>query len=468
MAISTELFSGASVPASFTESDPQGDVTNTVGSGVLTISVPGSVDHDWYRTNQNRMLLWQSHDDSDFDVTLKFDADLALIGSFKVVGIGVTDSSENAYVRASIYSNSSQRRAFFYGYNGSEGEVTEADINLSFQTVRYLRLIYDSSAGEFEMQYSADATTWTSVGTMTYTMSADRVGILAGNATGASSPAFSIDIDEWTNNAASSSIDDDITEGAEAGDTFAETLNAAVSVAESGEAGDTFAAIATILSAVSEGGEAGDIMSATISAMASMSEGASAGDAFSSLLAVADSMSEGASAGDTFDAIVSLINAVSEGGSAGDTFAGSMTMLSSMVDGAVAGDIVTAIMTAASVISEGASAGDVFSAGLALGSGFSEGASAGDAFGATVALINSLTEGAVAGDTFISELSQSSSAISEGANAGSVFVATVVYIASITEGAVAGDTFTRPGAAVYAEGTPVLYARSSGEVFVNP
>ena len=202
MAITSETFSGSSVPASFTESDPQADVTNTVGSGVLTISVPSGTGHDWYRTDQNRMLLWQSHDDSDFDVTLKFDADIAFTGTFKVIGIGVTDSSENAYVRATIYSNSSARRAFFYGYNGSEGEVTEADINVSFQTVRYLRLIYDSSAGEFEMQYSADATTWTSVGTMTYTMSADRVGIAAGNA--GSNPAFSIDIDEWTDNNAAS------------------------------------------------------------------------------------------------------------------------------------------------------------------------------------------------------------------------------------------------------------------------
>lgn len=206
MAITSETFSGSSVPASFTESDPQGDSTFSVSGGLLTGSVPSGTDHDWFQTTQNRALLWQSHGGGDFDVTLKFDASLSFTGSFKVVGIGVTDSSENAYVRATIFSQNAVRRAFFYGYNGTEGEVTQANTVVTFSTIQYIRLIYDSSANEFEMQHSADAATWTSVGTMTYTMSADRVGIAVGNASGGSSPAFSIDIDEWTDNNASSGI----------------------------------------------------------------------------------------------------------------------------------------------------------------------------------------------------------------------------------------------------------------------
>jgi len=155
---------------------------------------------------------------------------------------------------------------------------------------------------------------------------------------------------------------------------------------------------------VTDGADAGDTFAVTMAALAAITEGASAGETWATVITRAAAIIEGASAGDAFSAVTGAgeTGALSDGADAGDTWLAVSAQLSSLSEGATATDVFTAVITGAATgaIAEGTDAGESFAASLAALASISEGAVAGDTWTATTGLSASVTEGASASDTF--------------------------------------------------------------------
>jgi hypothetical protein len=256
--------------------------------------------------------------------------------------------------------------------------------------------------------------------------------------------------------------EEDLEEGAEAGDTMAGVLELAGAISERINAGETMASTLQSVGAVSEGATAGETLEVAWTAVSSIAEGALAGDQVAGAATFLSAVVESANAGDTLSGQLLLALAWAEGVDAGDAFAGVLdTIEEGVSEGIISSDTYAAIQSHAAAYQEGALAGDAVAAirtiGLAVTEGIAagesitgsilfdfpaEGALAGDAVAAQVDGAGSVDDGAVVGDTFAAQFPGIARSVNEGATAGEVMAYAYATYAAFSDGSVASDVYT--------------------------
>lgn len=190
----SDTFAGTSLNAKWTEYDPVGDVTVSVGSGVLTASIPAGTDHDLYTATDHAVRIRQTYTGStNFTLEAKFTTDLTTNYQFHGINVG-TDNSNCArfdlvYMDGAIYCIGATFSSMTYSeiINDERGEI--------FQPY-YIRVVKSGTSYTFYL--SSDGSSWTSIASGTYSGTVNQIGIHFGTATGATSPAFSGTCDYFT------------------------------------------------------------------------------------------------------------------------------------------------------------------------------------------------------------------------------------------------------------------------------
>jgi hypothetical protein len=80
------------------------------------------------------------------------------------------------------------------------GASVKVNKSISLSTPHYLRVARAGNSYAFD--YSSNGTTWTNAVTFSSALTVNRVGVMAGNAEGSSSPAYTGRIDYFNNSAA--------------------------------------------------------------------------------------------------------------------------------------------------------------------------------------------------------------------------------------------------------------------------
>lgn len=237
-------------------------------------------------------------------------------------------------------------------------------------------------------------------------------------------------------------IEEDITESAEAGDSYDAEARAVATRSEGAQAGATAAAEARATATFTEGAEAGDAYAATVVQSGAVSEGAEAGDQQGAEARATTTISEGAVADATFDATIRQADDISEGAEAGSSFAAKARAGAGITEGAEAGDSYIGETPESAVISEHAEAGSTFEAAARATATRTEAAEAGDAYAVKARASAGISEGAEAGDEYAEA---SGATISEGAAAGDAYAAVARAVAAVVAGAKAGDAYAAQG-----------------------
>jgi chitodextrinase len=163
--------------------DPVGDVETTVQDGELRVSVPGGVRHDLWEGALEATRILQSAPDADFEVEARFNSPVG--PSHQIQGL-VAQAGAGTFVRYDIHSAAGATKVFAATFvNGQANVRVHSTIPVSAPV--FLRMKREGST--WALGYSADATTWTTAASFTFSFSLTEVGIFAGNA-GSPPPAF--------------------------------------------------------------------------------------------------------------------------------------------------------------------------------------------------------------------------------------------------------------------------------------
>lgn len=169
--------------------DPMGDSAYSIIDGVLNISVPEGSGHDIWTDGNHAARLSQRIENLDFDFQAKFGSTPAL--QFQSQGILVEQDASN-FIRFDFYSNGSS--LYVFGANFVNGEATILfNQEVTGSSEYFLRTI--RSENQFTMEFSFDGTAWTRAGLLTHVLEVSKIGVYAGNASGADAPAFTAAID---------------------------------------------------------------------------------------------------------------------------------------------------------------------------------------------------------------------------------------------------------------------------------
>lgn len=153
------------------------------GDAHLAISVPAGVERQNYN-NLNAPRVMQPIADVDFEVELKFDSDLA--GPYKIQGLLVQQDASN-WLRFDLYSSPSGTK-YYAGSTVSGTTQQRADGSTALTPPYYLRV--GRVGDQWTYSLSGDGQNYQTVASFNRFLNVNEIGPYAGNATGASSPAF--------------------------------------------------------------------------------------------------------------------------------------------------------------------------------------------------------------------------------------------------------------------------------------
>ncbi len=169
--------------------DPVGDSSFAVSDGGLIISVPTNSEHDIWRSGSRAPRVTQEIADTDFGFQVKFES--TPTEQFQLQGLLIEEDATN-FIRFDVYSNGSSLHVF--GVDFVDGDpVVLFDQTIEVSSAYYLQAFREED--QFTMNYSLDGTTWIAAGSLDRDLEVTRVSVCAGNASGASSPAFSATVD---------------------------------------------------------------------------------------------------------------------------------------------------------------------------------------------------------------------------------------------------------------------------------
>jgi hypothetical protein len=190
----SDTFTGTSLNAKWVEYDPVNDVTVSVGSGVLTASIPAGTDHDLYTATDHAVRIRQTYTGStNFTLEAKFTTDLTTDYQFHGFNVGTDNSNCARFDLVYMGGSVTAIGATFSGMTYSE--IINGDL-AEWSQPYYLRLV--KSGTTYTFYYSTDGSAWYSTGSGTYSGTVNQIGIHFGTATGATSPAFSGTCDYFT------------------------------------------------------------------------------------------------------------------------------------------------------------------------------------------------------------------------------------------------------------------------------
>jgi hypothetical protein len=196
-AVISDDFSGTSLNTSlWTIVNPIGDATAAVSGGAVRLHLPAGVDHDVWTSGNRAIRLMQPVADADFEVEVKFDS---VVGpKYQMQGI-LVEQEPGTFLRFNVQGDGTSARFFAASFMGGT-PTTRLNKTLAAGPRYYLRVAREGTLWRF--RYSYDGTIWTTIGTFTQTLTVREVGVFAGNAQGATSPAFTAVVDYFFNTAA--------------------------------------------------------------------------------------------------------------------------------------------------------------------------------------------------------------------------------------------------------------------------
>jgi len=187
-------FSGSSLAAKWVEYDPQGDVSLSVGSGVLTVSVPSGTDHDLYTGTDHALRLRQTYTGTT-DFTLEMKVTTSFNANIQFFGLIVGTDNGNLMRSCFIYANSdvnvggATHASLVYAENFWENDGDQLQ-------PYYLRV--EKTGTNYVCKHSYNGSSWTTDGTISWTGTVNHIGMMFGTASGASSPAYTCTVDYFT------------------------------------------------------------------------------------------------------------------------------------------------------------------------------------------------------------------------------------------------------------------------------
>lgn len=171
--------------------DPLGDSDISTSNGHLSINLPAGSNHDLWNNNLNAPRIRQQVKNTDFDIEVKFDANL----SEKYQLNGVTFEQDN-----------DDLLRFDFYHNGKSIGIFSASFVNGKPTVKYNSIISNGqplymsikrAGNHWSMKYSYDGQSWKTAASFNYTMVVNSVGLFAGN-TGTNPPQFTSLVDYFT------------------------------------------------------------------------------------------------------------------------------------------------------------------------------------------------------------------------------------------------------------------------------
>ena len=169
--------------------DPVGDGSASlsgVGTSdvVLALSVGGGVSHDVWSPGNFSARAMQTIDDADFHLEAKFESVPTL--QYQIQGILVEGSGSTNLLRFDFFSDGANLHLFSASFTNGAPTVRLNQVITSSGPL-YMRVLRQAS--QWTLSYSYDGAAWTQAVTYSQAFTATGVGVFAGNAPGANTPA---------------------------------------------------------------------------------------------------------------------------------------------------------------------------------------------------------------------------------------------------------------------------------------
>lgn len=169
--------------------DPIGDSLFACEVGALTISVPSGTSHDVWENGNLAPRLMQRVQNENFSLEVKFDT--LPSEQFQSQGIILESNSDN-FVRYDYYSNGRDLYVFGAIFADGKPEILFNETTRSSDSL-YLKVVRTGSSYGF--YNSRNGEKWIRVGSLDNGMELEMIGVFAGNAKDAESPAFVAKVD---------------------------------------------------------------------------------------------------------------------------------------------------------------------------------------------------------------------------------------------------------------------------------
>ena len=189
VAIVGDDFAGAALGAQWTDEDPVGDCTTTVSGGLLSIAVPSGVSHDVWSDGINGARVTQPVANTDMEISVKLNATVDT--AYQLHGLLFFADADDL-IRFDTYYNGTTQRIFAATFVAGSPTV-RVDTSISSTAPIYLRV--NRTGNTWTYWYSSDGAAWTQAVQFSHTLTLAKVGVFGGNASGASSPAFTMTCD---------------------------------------------------------------------------------------------------------------------------------------------------------------------------------------------------------------------------------------------------------------------------------
>ncbi|MFN0158705.1 MAG: immunoglobulin domain-containing protein [Bacteroidota bacterium] len=161
----------------------------------LQISVPAGTVHDLWSTNKNAPRLMQTVANGDFEVEVKFEAQMN--AQYQAQGILIQQDVNN-FIRFDFVRNSNKTRLFSASIANNTA-TTRKDTTIIHATTLYLRV--KRIGNQWTQSFSYNGTTWITGAVFNHTLNVSALGPFVGNA-GSTPPAFTALIDYFFNTSA--------------------------------------------------------------------------------------------------------------------------------------------------------------------------------------------------------------------------------------------------------------------------
>jgi hypothetical protein len=182
----SDEFNGASLNGIWTFVNPRGDATLTMTGTQVSISIPAGTSHDVWTDGNNAARIMQAANNTDFEVTLKFDSPMT--AGYQMLGL-IAQQDASTFLRCDFVRDGSATRIYAASFTG--GSVTvRKDSVITGGNPLYLRVKREGN--QWTESFSYNGTTWVTAVSFSYTLVVSSVGPFAGNYGNpeSSAPAF--------------------------------------------------------------------------------------------------------------------------------------------------------------------------------------------------------------------------------------------------------------------------------------
>jgi LmbE family N-acetylglucosaminyl deacetylase len=184
--ISDDFNAGALNAAVWTFINLRGDATLTMTGTQVSISIPAGTNHDVWTDGNNAPRIMQAANNTDFEVTLKFDSPMTV--EYQMLGLIAKQDTSN-FLRFDFVRDGSATRIYAASFTG--GSVTvKKDSVITGGNPLYLRV--KRVGNQWTESFSYNGTTWMTAVSFSYTLVISSVGPFVGNYGNpeSSAPAF--------------------------------------------------------------------------------------------------------------------------------------------------------------------------------------------------------------------------------------------------------------------------------------